>query len=174
MGYQVRPGTEEDLPFIKELALWACEFSVSKIRNTPIHKVRACMEQVISMIPQIALSMPLHFYILEEVETKIKVGYMILLVNQLEASTGEKQTMIQDYALAPQYHGKHLWRLFLLKAEEVALENENFYLSAFITAENKTSLVVAEKFGGQVERYQVTKKLSPRPQQNFNNILTQC
>ncbi len=156
---RIRSGTEEDLPFIKKLAVQACETSIPPTRNAPVFKVRASVEQFINMLPQIALTLPLRTYILEVIKTKEKIGYIILLLNQLEPSTGEKQTIIQDYALLPQYRGKHLWKLLLEKAEEVAIENGNFYLTGLVTISNKASFVTAEKFGFQVERYQVVKKL---------------
>ncbi len=161
MKFQVRLGTLADLPLIRELVQECALASVPETRKIAPASINAMVDLVLAELKRVwSTASSFKLLLLEDTSNRKIVGYLFLLVNQLEASTGEKQTVVSDMGISPRYRGKVLWKLLLGKAEELARENNDDYLTGMITVSNKASLAIAEKWGFQIERYQMAKPLT--------------
>lgn len=161
MEFQTRlGGSKEDFEFVKKMAIDSCAASIHPDHDVTVESVKKAVDEALTLLAKVAPQIPfLRLLILEIKETGERIGYMIFHVDQQEPTTGEPQAVIQDGAVLPKYQGRLIWKMMMRKAEEIARERGNRYITGFITANNKTSLLLAKRHGFQVERYQVVKKL---------------
>ncbi|MFP4497498.1 MAG: GNAT family N-acetyltransferase [Vulcanimicrobiota bacterium] len=156
----VREGTGKDLHFIRQLALDSILYSVPQTRN--IDKTRLKKEAQ-SFLDNLDLNMESkNFKILvaEDKEKKQLAGYIMLLLNDIEESTGEKQAFIYDLAVSPDFWGKFVVDKLIKKAEKIAREKGLGYLTGKVTINNKRALVYAlKRLDFKIERYQITRVL---------------
>jgi hypothetical protein len=160
MQIHVRLGNHEDIHAIKTLAIERCKVNIPPTRNVSEEEVKRNIESTFSLWAKTTPNIPfLKILILEDKETKTFLGYLLLLLNQIEPATGEKQAFILDGAIVSKYEGKKLWIPLMEKAEEIAREHHHRYIVGMITVTNKTSLLLSQRLGYKIERYQVVKIL---------------
>lgn len=161
MGIYVRDGEIKDLEFVKELAIDMAKFSVPETRFITPDLINAKVAKVVSSL---ALEIPgnsnLHILI-AETNSKEKVGYLILILNQIEDTTGEPQAYVADIAVKQEYWGKYVWKYLVKEAEKIAKDKGFSYLAGTVSANNPRMLKALIKFlGYQIERHQLVKRLS--------------
>lgn len=160
MEVHVRFGTEKDFPFVKELAKECCSYSIHPIRKASLEQVRLTIDQIFDNLSKMWSNLPNHrLLLLEKSDKNERIGYLIFMLDQIEATTGEKQTFLVDTAILPKYWGKSLWKPLFQKAEELARERGNLYLCTTTTTTNPRSLTKNIRFGFHIERYQLVKVL---------------
>jgi ribosomal protein S18 acetylase RimI-like enzyme len=83
----------------------------------------------------------------------------IILLDEIEASTGEKQAVIFDTAVRKEHRGKYIINALLKKAEDIVRQKGLKYLVGTVSIDNKEALGISLKhLGFTAERVQLVKR----------------
>jgi ribosomal protein S18 acetylase RimI-like enzyme len=83
---------------------------------------------------------------LQNGDKKKLIGYLILLLGDINPLLQIQQAYIADLGIHPQYWGKFLWRPLLEKACELSRKAGFYFLGAHVTKENQRSYKIAKRF----------------------------
>lgn len=159
MKVAIRVGNANDITFVINLAIETAKYSVTPIRAINQELLAQRIELNLNNLAY-NLNDPNLKLLIAETDKQETVGYLILLLNNIEATTGEPQAFVVDLAVSEEYWGKFVWRHLLRKAEEIARSEGLSYIAGTISVNNIRSLKTVQKFlGYQIERYQVGKRL---------------
>lgn len=157
---EVRSARRDDLPFIKELTLKTLDQGIPAGRDIANEKVREVATQHLEDL-EVMLRRRRAFGVLIAEEEQERLGFLILEYGLVEETTGEKQTLIYNMAVADTALGRRVDRLLVSEAARVSHRRGCRYMTARITASNERALFAAIKQGFEIERYQVTMGCGP-------------
>lgn len=84
----------------------------------------------------------------------------MLDLDQVEGSTGEKQSLIHDLAVEKEYWGKFVVDLLMAEAEVITKKKNLMYIVGEVSTNNRRALIYAtRRLGYTTERHQIVKVL---------------
>lgn len=156
---KVRRARKDDLEFVSKLTLDTVDQGISTTRDIPNDVVVARARENLGILSEM-LGRRRDFSILIA-EAEEPVGFLILEFRNVEETTGEKQTLIFNMAVRPEYLGKRVDRLLVAEAARLSHQRGYRFMTARITASNERALFAALRQGFEIERYQVTMGCGP-------------
>lgn len=160
MNIAVRRGRMKDMPFVRRLMMESVHYGIPSTRRISPDEVRRHLIQANEDLEMAIYSRDVALIIAEDLDAKRAVGYLILLLNQTEDCTGEKQSFIHDIAVEKEYWGKYIPDRLMARAEEITREKKLLYIVGQITSDNRRPLIYSTKrLGYAVERHQIVKVL---------------
>jgi len=158
MNIKIRRGKLGDALFVRRLAIESVKFTVPSTRRIPLELVRKYTAESLADLEFAIYSPDFSLIIAEDLDIKKPIGYLMLDLNQIESSTGEKQSVIHDLAIKREYWGKFVVDMLMAEAENITQKKKLLYIIGEITADNKRPLIYAtRRLGYIVERYQIVK-----------------
>ncbi len=170
MNIIVEPANLEDLDFVRKLAVQSVHHGIPSLRLATREQVEEKTRKLLSNLPRMIQREYFRLFIARDTDRGIPAGYLMLLLDQVEGSTGEKQALIHDLAVSEEYRGKYVVDRLMERAEEEAQNAGLSYIVGEISADNRRPLVYAiRRLGYQVERYQIVKVLKNSRQDENNH-----
>ncbi|MDQ7823563.1 MAG: GNAT family N-acetyltransferase [Candidatus Eremiobacteraeota bacterium] len=156
----VRPATKDDFAFIEELARESVEYGIPTIREVKGQELRDTMGRAYKNLANLYETQEKILVLLaEDSDKNCRVGYVTLILDEVESSTGEKQTFIQDLAVKKSYWGKYVVHRLIRRAEEETSRRGFRYITGSVAVDNARTVGTAKAMGYAIERYQIVKKL---------------
>jgi ribosomal protein S18 acetylase RimI-like enzyme len=161
MRIAVRYAKIEDFPFIGELAGESIVYGVPKIRDIEPDKLKVHMKRAYENLSRIYENQKdIVIFVADEEENSESIGYLTLILNEVEGSTGERQSFIQDLAVKRRYWGKYVVHRLMDRAAEETKARGLHYITGSISVDNMRAFGTATKaLGYELERYQIVRKL---------------
>lgn len=155
----VRRGRRGDLPFIKELLIESLTESIPDCRDIPNQTIRDRAKAEIDL--EDMLSRRREFAFLVAVIGETPAGFLILELNQMEETTGEMQTLVYHFAVAPQYLGLRVDRRLVTEAAKLTHSRGCRYMIGRVSASNRRAMLSALRQGFELERVQLVMACGP-------------
>jgi ribosomal protein S18 acetylase RimI-like enzyme len=156
----IRRGKLKDAPFVRKLAVESVVYGIPSTRKIPPNLVREFTKQSLANLEFDIYQPNFALIIAEDTDARKPVGYLMLDLNQVEGSTGEKQSIIHDLAVEKPYWGKFVVDRLMAEAENITRGHGLPYIVGEISADNKRPLIYSTKrLGYTVERHQIVKSL---------------
>ncbi len=161
MNIEVRHAIPEDFPFIIELSGQVIQYGIPKIRDVGIDQVKAHMARAYQNLSKTYETQNnIVILIALDVDSKDKVGFLTLVLNEIEGATGERQSFIHDLAVRKDYWGKYVVNKLMYQAEVETLAHGLHIITGSISVNNMRAFGTATKaLGYELERYQIIKKI---------------
>jgi ribosomal protein S18 acetylase RimI-like enzyme len=161
MPITVRYAKPEDFPFIAELAGESIVYGVPKIRDIKPEELSAHMKRAYENLSKIYDNQKdIVIFVADDEDQNESVGYLTLILNEVEGSTGERQSFIQDLAVRRRYWGKYVVHKLMDRAAEETKARGLHYITGSISVDNMRAFGTATKaLGYELERYQIVRKL---------------
>lgn len=160
MNIRIRRGRLKDLTFIRSLAVNSVKYGIPATRLISVEEVQKHTIQSLEDLEMVLYSPDFALIIAEDMEMKKPVGYLMLDLNEIESSTGERQSMIHDLAVEKEYWGKFVVDLLMAEAEEITRKKKLRYIVGEISSSNKRPLIYStRRLGYTIERHQIVKVL---------------
>ena len=156
----VRRGTAADIDFVRTLAAEVASHSVPSGRAPRPAAIRVHIAEATALLASHLDGDRIVLLIAERGGQP--AGYLVLDLDDLEATTGEIQAAIVDIAVRPEDWGRYVTHHLVGTAAELARQRGRAHLVGTITAANRRALVTARRIGFEVERHQVVLRLDPR------------
>ncbi len=157
----VRRAQSSDLPFISRLTLETCDQSIPEGRDILNEVVRARAGQQLESELEDMLRRKREVAVLVATESDEPVGFLILELNLVEETTGERQTHIYNMAVRSDFLGKRVDRVLVKEAAQITHRRGCRYMTGRITASNERALQAALRQGFEIERHQVVMACGP-------------
>lgn len=161
MTVEVRFGTSEDVEFVQRLASESVVYGIPYNRDIENAQVQTGSQRFLEGLDKRLEEE--HFRLLVAIEggSQRRLGYLMLELDQVEASTGERQSAIYDLAVVPEFWGRRVvHRLVEAAAKETARAGLR-YMIGEVTASNRRTLLQAQRLGFVVERHQIAMHCGP-------------
>lgn len=161
MNITIREAELADFPWLRQLAIQSSIYGIPHGRTVRNREVQAVAGQHLKNLEITAGTDP-NFVILVATiaETGERLGYIMLDLNHVEASTAESQSLIHDLAVEPEHWGKHVVHRLVDAAARTTAERGLGYMVGEVTAGNRRTLVQALRLGFEIERYQIVMRCS--------------
>jgi len=161
MNITVRYAAKEDFTFIRDLAAESIIHGVPKIRDISPEELKKNAALAYENLSRIYEGQSDILVLLAEDKARNeKVGYLTLILNEVEGSTGERQSFIQDLAVRRDYWGKYVVHRLMNQAAEETKRRGIHYIVGSISVDNRRAFGTATKaLGYDLERYQIVRKL---------------
>lgn len=160
MNVVIRKGKLRDLNAVRGLAIRSVKYGISDVRRIPVEVVQQYTRKALADLEATIFQKNFKLIIAEDADTNKIIGYLMLVLNEIEGSTGELQSLIHDLAVDPAYWGKYVVDRLMARAEEITKENKLKYIVGEITANNKRPLIYSQvRLCYNVERHQIVKYL---------------
>jgi ribosomal protein S18 acetylase RimI-like enzyme len=91
-------------------------------------------------------------------EKEIPVGFLLLDLDHVMISTGERQSFIVNLAVRPGHWGRYVGQTLVKEAARLTARRGLRYMSSQVSASNRRSVVSAQRAGFQIESYQMTAR----------------
>ncbi len=152
MEIAVRDATDSDLRFVRRLAQDAILHTIPYTRTTPNSAVQArARENLRSMKPDDETTILVAY----RVDTGRPLGYLILQLNDVDVSTGDRQSYIFDLAVDERYWGTPAVRHLVHEASRRTAQAGLSHMSGEITAHNQRTYLQALRLGFELERFKI-------------------
>lgn len=158
---EIRRAQASDLPFIAGLTLETCDQSIPEGRDISNEAVRARVGQKLDAELEAMLARKREVAMLVAVEGNEPIGFLILELNLVEETTGERQTHIFNMAVRSDSLGKRVDRALVREAAQITHRRGCRFMTGRITATNERALQAALMQGFELERCQVVMACGP-------------
>lgn len=148
----MRDATDKDLRFMRKLALESALHGIPYGRKVSNSAVRARIRESIAMIKPGGDTLVLIAY---RQDNSKPVGYLILELDQIEGSTGDRQSMIYDLGVHPDYWGTPVVRHLVHEAAKRTAAAGLIYMIGEVSAHNDRTYLQALRLGFELERFQI-------------------
>ena len=160
MNIIVRRGKLKDAPFVRRLAIESVIFGIPSTRKIPPELVREFTAKSLANLEMEMYQPDFIVIVAEDTDAGKPVGYLMLDLNQVEGSTGERQSLIHDLAVERPYWGKFVVDRLMAEAEIITKNKGLSYITGEISANNKRPLIYSTtRLGYTIERHQIVKVL---------------
>lgn len=160
MNIKIRKGKIKDVPFVRRLAIESVVYGIPSTRKISPELVREFTRQSLANLEFTIYQPDFELIIAEDTDIGKPVGYLMLDLSQVEASTGEPQSLIHDLAVEKAYWGKFVVDRLMAEAESITRNRGLIYIVGEISASNKRPLIYSTKrLGYTIERHQIVKVL---------------
>lgn len=151
----VREVERSDFPWLKRLAVQSSVYGIPHNRSIPNSAVQARARQ---RLEELERKVPPDFRILVAEDDGRRLGYLMLDLADVSSSTGERQSLIHDLAVEPDYWGKRVVHLLVNRAAQITAEHGLDYMVGEVSADNRRTVVQAGRLGFCVERLQIAMR----------------
>ncbi len=155
----VRRGRRSDLPFIKELLVESLTESIPDCRDIPNQAITDRAHSEIDL--EDMLSRRREFAFLVAVVGETPAGFLILELNQVEETTGEMQTLVYHFAVAPEFLGLRVDRKLVSEAAKLTHSRGCRFMIGRVSASNRRAMLSALRQGFELERVQLVMACGP-------------
>jgi ribosomal protein S18 acetylase RimI-like enzyme len=161
MNIEVRNAKKEDFPFIIELSGQVIHHGIPKVRDVNMETVKAHMALAYQNISKTYESQnKLVILIAVDLDRNERVGFLTLVLDEIEGATGERQSFIHDLAVRKDCWGKYVVNKLMYQAEVETLKRGLHIITGSISVDNRRAFGTATKgLGYTLERYQIVKKI---------------
>jgi ribosomal protein S18 acetylase RimI-like enzyme len=149
----VRPGSERDRDFVRELGRRSGASSVSAVRGARYDDVLAAFDRLIEFV------FGRDHLVLIAQEHGVQVGFLLLLFDIPDEVTLTDQAFVAYTAVEPFARGRGAGRALMDAAEAAARERGLAYVSLMVTEDNSPARALYEGAGFVTERRMMTKPL---------------
>jgi len=157
MRIGVRDATLEDMRFVRRLAVQSSLHGVPYGREISNRAVKARARESVRDLKTDEDTVILVAF--EESSEKL-MGYLILDLESVEGSTGERQTLIHDLAVHPRYWGTAAVGCLVREAARRTARAGFQYMIGEVSAHNERTFMQALKLGFELERLQIVMSCS--------------
>ncbi len=160
---EIRPAQLSDVATIKRLTLETADLGIPENRDIANETVRAEAEHHLGSLDRLIYRRreAAVLVAVDHAKDDEVVGFLILEFNQIEETTGERQSFIYNMAVDSRYYGKYVGHKLVWEAAKVSYERGFRYMTSRVTASNERALLSAIKLGFEIERYQLTLACGP-------------
>lgn len=152
MNLEVREARQDDLPFVKKLALDSVLFSVPEgrdIENREVIKAaHGALERVLESDTNLIL-------VAAGGERERPVAYMILDTSGIDEPGEERRLFILDVCVRDDYRGSSAARLLTREAVRRSVQAGVSWLEGEVSAHNRRALLLALRLGFRVQTYRM-------------------
>jgi ribosomal protein S18 acetylase RimI-like enzyme len=152
MKIEVRPAIKGDWSWIRKLAMDSAVHTLPPTRKVSVPALQA---RVQASLRELASDSDCKVLIAWEPSTNTRLGYLILMLNQVDDASGEPQCAIHDLAVEANFRGTPAVRHLVQAATKLSAEHGFQYLVGEVTAENRRAYLKALRLGFQLERYRI-------------------
>ncbi len=96
MDIRIRRARLKDLPFVRSLACNSVKYGIPHTRLISVEEVQKHTLQSLEDLEMVLYSQDFAIIMAEDLEIRKPVGYLMLDLNEIESSTGEKQSRLKD------------------------------------------------------------------------------
>lgn len=156
----IRLARPEDAAFVRELAAISILSSVPANRDVDPEAARQYALSAYDNLEQVlATDRNLLVLVEEEVGTRELTGYLMLELNHVEPSTGEKQAFMVDIAVVPDRRGRFATARLVKKASQLLKARGLKYMVGMVSVSNPVARGLARCLGFEEERVQIVRRL---------------
>lgn len=156
----IRLARREDAAFVRELAAQSILSSVPANREVDPEAARQyALKAYENLEEMLAHDRNLLVLVEEEAGTRLLTGYLMLELNHVEPSTGEKQAFMVDIAVLPDKRGHFATARLVKKASQLLKARGLKYLVGVVSVSNPVARGLARCLGFEEERVQIVRKL---------------
>ena len=160
MDIRIRRGRLKDLPFVRKLAVESVQYGIPDTRKISLEEVQKHVIQSLEDLEMVLYSQNFALIIAEDMEIRKPVGYLMLDLNEVEGSTGERQSLIHDLAVDKKYWGAFVVDRLMAEAEDITRRKKLLYIVGEISASNRRPLIYStRRLKYTIERHQIVKVL---------------
>lgn len=157
MEISVREALDSDLRFVRRLATESILFTIPYGRTTPNSAVQARVrENLRDLTPSDEMAILVAF----RTDNERPVGYLILQLNEMDHSTGDRQSYIYDLAVEQRYWGTPAVRLLVHAAAKRTAAAGLQMMAGEISAHNQRTYLQALRLGFELERFAIVMNCS--------------
>lgn len=156
----IRLARPADAAFIRELAAQSIVSSIPAHREVDPEAARQFALQAYQDLEHdLATDRNLLVLVEEESASRELTGYLMLELNHVEASTGEKQAFMVDIAVVPDRRGRFATARLVKKASQLLKARGLKYMVGMVSVSNPVARGLARCLGFQEERVQIVRRL---------------
>jgi len=161
MEIEIRKAGREDYPFITELASESYSFGIPRQRmDGPPVQQGLLKEALDDLFRYYETESDIDIIVAFDRDSGERAGYIIVLTDNIDQMTGERQAFIHDLAVKRKYWGKYVVHRLIEAASLRGREKGLRWLVGVVTGDNRRALLTAVKaLDFRIERFQVMKKL---------------
>lgn len=152
MEINVRTARTMDLPWLRQLMVDSSIYNIPVGRDIPNAQVQ---QAVLRDFDGIVNGTDDLVILVAETEHSERMGFMLLLLNQVSQTTGEPQGQVYSLAIEPKYWGSAAASRLVHEAAKVTGEHGHQYLVGQITADNLRMKQKSLRMGFEVEGYEI-------------------
>lgn len=157
MEIAVRDATESDLRFVRRLATESILYTIPYGRTTPNSAVQARVrENLRSLVGSDEMAVLVAY----RVDNEKPIGYLILQLDEIDHSTGDRQSYIYDLAVEQRYWGTPAVRLLVHAAAKRTAQAGLQMMAGEISAHNQRTYLQALRLGFELERFAIVMHCS--------------
>jgi hypothetical protein len=147
---QIRTATPDDMAWIRERVLESSVFSIPFGRDVPNELVRQAAEEDFDRLLEDPDKV---VFLLAVNENSERMGLLVLNLDHRSDATGEKQSLIEDLDVVPEFWGTAAVSRLVHRAAQVTAEHGLKYMVGHVSEGNRRTLLKARRLGFQVERF---------------------
>jgi ribosomal protein S18 acetylase RimI-like enzyme len=156
---RVREALPCDFPLIRDLAADAGLSSVSSLRRRLRAEIQEEIRRTAGALPMV-LGAGTPFRLFTAIDEKDAfIGYLLLKI-EIDCFTGQKQVLVVDYAVVPEFRRRGVGNFLIEKAELHARQEGIGAVAALVTSSNEPSLRAFLKRDYMEECVLLLKRLS--------------
>lgn len=152
---KVRPG---DSRWLKELVVESALYSVAHARDISNAEVRV---QAAEDLAESLANDRVEILIAYNAETRERMGFLILTLDVRCAVTGEAMSLIDSLGVDPRFWGTPTVSRLVKRAAQLSHEHGIGLMSAFITSDNRRTMLKALRLGFEIEQAHLAAACGP-------------
>ncbi len=152
MEIAVRDASDSDLRFVRRLAPETVLHTIPYTRTTPNSAVSARTRENLRELTRDEDTL---FLIAYRVDTEKPLGYLILQLDDIDGSTGDRQSYVFDMGIEPRYWGTPAARHLVHEAARRTARAGLTHMSGEVTAHNQRMYLQALHMGFELERFRL-------------------
>lgn len=158
MRLEIRDATEDDLPFVKELAVESVLFSIPYGRDIENVAVAEAAREAITLLTRGEGRLIL---VAVDCDADQPVGYMILELGSPDCSVAVDRSFILDICVSAGYRGSPAARLLTREGASRSARAGLSFMEGEVSAHNRSALSLALRLGFRVESCQLVMACGP-------------
>ena len=152
MEIRIRTARTMDLPWIRQLMVDSCVYNIPVGRDIPNAQVQQAVLRDFEGIVNGAEDL---IILVAETDHAERMGFMLLMLNQVSQKTGEPQGQVYSLAIEPKFWGSAAASELVKEATVITGKNGHRYLVGQITADNLRMKQKSLRMGFEVEGYEI-------------------
>ncbi|MEW6279884.1 MAG: GNAT family N-acetyltransferase [Candidatus Eremiobacterota bacterium] len=155
----IRLARPQDAPFIRELASSSILSSLPPSRSVDPEQAAAYVRSAYDDLEEVLRTDRNLLLLIAEDEARQPIGYLMVELDHVEPSTGEKQAFIVDLAVVPDRRGRFSTNKLVRKACQLCRARGLKYLVGMVSVNNQRTLDLSRHLDFEVERVQIVRRL---------------